>query len=104
MWPPHRVNTCPTPACRSVRATRCPPFRSATLVAGPARDVHDLELQPVRALEEDRVVAGPVLRELARRSVERREPVRHHELVAEALHLVPPLHAEGHVVKSRPLA
>src|SRR5260370_42678857 len=72
MWPPQRVNTCPTPACRSVRATRCPPLRSATLAARSTREVHHLELHPVGILEEDRVVARTVLRELARRLVERR--------------------------------
>src|SRR5215510_5083043 len=41
MWPPQSVNTCPTPACLSVRATRCPPFRSA--IALP-------ELFPLHAL------------------------------------------------------
>src|SRR5260370_27783843 len=104
MWPPQRVNTCPTPACRSVRATRCPPLRSATLAAGSTREVHHLELHPVGILEEDRVVARTVLRELARRLVERREPVCPHELVAEAIHLFPPLHPEGHVIEARPLA
>src|SRR5260370_42561596 len=79
MWPPQRVNTCPTPACRSVRATRCPPLRSATLAARSTREVHHLELHPVGILEEDRVVARTVLRELARRLVERREPGRPHE-------------------------
>src|SRR6266852_8884490 len=29
MCPPQRVKTWPTPACLSVRATRCPPFSSA---------------------------------------------------------------------------
>src|SRR5688500_8608823 len=29
MWPPHRVNTCPTPACFSTRATSSPPVKSA---------------------------------------------------------------------------
>src|SRR5229473_5661274 len=29
MCPPHSVKTWPTPACLSVRATRCPPFSSA---------------------------------------------------------------------------
>src|SRR5262245_37545576 len=31
MWPPHSVKMWPTPACRSVRATRCPPFKSAMI-------------------------------------------------------------------------
>src|SRR5438552_6739868 len=29
MWPPHSVNTCPTPACLSTRATSSPPVSSA---------------------------------------------------------------------------
>src|SRR5206468_11596205 len=29
MWPPHKVKTWPTPACFRVRATSCPPVRSA---------------------------------------------------------------------------
>src|SRR6266850_4651952 len=29
MWPPHSVKTWPTPACFRVRATSCPPVRSA---------------------------------------------------------------------------
>src|SRR2546428_9125452 len=32
MWPPQSVKTCPTPASLSVRATRCPPVRSAILL------------------------------------------------------------------------
>src|ERR1700731_633576 len=104
MWPPQRVNTWPTPAWRRVRATRCPPLRSATLAARLAGDVHHLELHPVRVLEEDRVVARPVLRELPWRRVERREPARGHELVAESIHLLAALHPEGHVIEARPLA
>src|SRR6267142_1453245 len=30
MWPPHSVNTWPTPACCRTRATSWPPVRSAT--------------------------------------------------------------------------
>src|SRR6266436_5634396 len=104
MWPPQRVNPSPTPASRSVRATRCPPLRSPTLAARLARDVHHLELHPVRVLEEDRVVAGPVLRELPWRLIERRKPARAHELVAESIHLLAALHPEGHVIEARPLA
>src|SRR5260370_33878955 len=89
MWPPQRVNTCPTPACRSVRATRCPPLRSATLAARPTREVHHLELHPVGILEEDRVVARTVLRELARRLVERRARRGGHLLASLARPLLP---------------
>src|SRR5215510_9727962 len=35
MWPPHRVKTWPTPACFRVRATSCPPVRSAMAPSGP---------------------------------------------------------------------
>src|SRR5678815_5652293 len=99
MCPPQSVNTWPTPACRSVRATRCPPLRSATL-ASARGEVDDLELQAIGILEEDRVVAGAVLGELARRPVERRQPAGPHELVAEPFHLLPPLHPEGHVIET----
>src|SRR5438552_17920057 len=39
MWPPQRVKTWRTPACRRVRATSCPPVRSAmsSLAARSAR-------------------------------------------------------------------
>src|SRR5260370_41713740 len=90
MWPPQRVNTCPTPACRSVRATRCPPLRSATLAARPTREVHHLELHPVGILEEDRVVARTVLRELARRLVERRGAGGGPEPPRDTAHPLPP--------------
>src|SRR5678815_2669493 len=103
MCPPQSVNTWPTPACRSVRATRCPPLRSATLA--PARgEVDDRELQAIGSLEEDRVAAGAVLGELARRPVERRQPAGPHEVVAEPVHLLPPLHPEGHVIATGALA
>src|SRR4029453_3347308 len=36
MWPPHKVKTWPTPACFRVRATSCPPVRSA-MVPSAAR-------------------------------------------------------------------
>src|SRR5689334_15974481 len=104
MWPPQSVNTWPAPACRRVRATRWPPLRSATLAARASRDVHDLELEPVRVLEEHRVVARPVLRELARGLVERGQPARGEELLAEAVHVLSALDAEGHVIEPRPLA
>src|SRR5215470_2351780 len=50
MWPPHNVKMWPTPACRSVCATRCPPFRSAMVrvssrFCGPGR------MEPVEAEE-----------------------------------------------------
>src|SRR6266508_1740876 len=34
MWPPQSVKICLTPASLSVRATRCPPVRSAMLLGG----------------------------------------------------------------------
>src|SRR2546425_7678686 len=34
MWPPQSVNTWPTPACLSTRATSWPPVRSATRQPG----------------------------------------------------------------------
>src|SRR5262249_9539563 len=35
MWPPHKVKTWPTRACLRVRATSCPPVRSAMAPSGP---------------------------------------------------------------------
>src|SRR3982074_721288 len=104
MCPPHSVKMWPTPACLSVRATRCPPFRSAMLGRRRGGEVHDLELQAVRILEEHRVVARPVLRELARGPVERGEPARGHELGLKAIHVLAAVHAEGQVVEAGPLA
>src|SRR5215467_5527220 len=98
MWPPQSVKTCPTPACLRVLATRCPPFRSAMLGGRRRRDVHDLELQAVGILEEHRVVARPVLGELPGRSVERGELPRGHEVFVEAVHVIPVVYAQRHVI------
>src|SRR6266446_2225638 len=35
MWPPHSVNTWPTPACARTRATRSPPLSSAMASTSP---------------------------------------------------------------------
>src|SRR2546427_12995436 len=35
MWPPHSVNTWPTPACARTRATRSPPLSSAMARTSP---------------------------------------------------------------------
>src|SRR5262247_192513 len=50
MWPPQSVKMCPTPACRSVRATRCPPFRSA-MVRVSSRSCGPGRMEPVEAEE-----------------------------------------------------
>src|SRR5215468_12383741 len=96
MCPPHTVNKCRTPACRSVRATRCPPVSSDTRLA--LRDVDNLELEPVGVLEEDRVVAVAVFGELPRRVVQRGNAARPEEVAGEAVDIVPLRHAEGDVV------
>src|SRR5262249_41367736 len=66
--------------------------------------VDDLELDPVRVLEKHRVVARGILGELARRAVERREVSRRHEPLAEPIHLLARVDAEGEVIQPRPLA
>src|SRR5438093_13665136 len=68
----------------------------------PPREVDDLELHPVRVGEEDRVVLRAVLGVLRRR-IEDRDPLAHEEL-AEAIHLVPPPHAEREVAEADPVA
>src|SRR4029453_7622561 len=68
------------------------------------RNVDDLELEPIRILEEHRVVAGAVFRELARGFVERSQPARNHELVAEPVDVLALRDAEGQMVEARPLA
>src|SRR5215467_3033045 len=103
MWPPQSVKMCPTPACLTVRATRCPPLTSAML-GGRRWDVHDLELQPVRIFEEHRVVARSVLGELPGRLVERGELPRGHEVFVEAVHIISVVHAQRHVIEAGALA
>src|ERR1051325_8596442 len=51
MWPPQRVKMWPTPACLSVRATRCPPLRSGIVsfssrACGPS-DVETVEAEEI---------------------------------------------------------
>src|SRR5215472_12033860 len=68
MWPPHKVNTWPTPACFRVRATSCPPVRSAMSSGSrSARESRD-------DLGRDRFELGPLVARLADRA--------HHEVVA----------------------
>src|SRR5262249_24052264 len=51
MWPPQSVKTGPTPACLSVRATRCPPFSSGmTLARARSPELLPLDALPVHAL------------------------------------------------------
>src|SRR6185369_7236986 len=122
MWPPQSVKMWRTPACLSVRATRCPPFRSVTALstqipirfmglaalAGACRgglgDVDDFELEAIRVFEEDGVVAGAVLGELARRRVEGDESARGEELFGDAVDVCAVRDAEGDVVETGALA
>src|SRR5438132_1185531 len=61
MWPPQRVKTWRTPACRRVRATSCPPVRSAmsSLAARSARPESRDDLGG------DRFVLGALLARIA---------------------------------------
>src|SRR5499425_1072421 len=93
------------------RSTRASPFgvrESAPSMilrsVRPRRHVDDLELDPVRILEEHRVVAGGVFREFSRRAVERGQTPRSHEALAESVHLLAPIDAEGEVIQSGSLA
>src|SRR5262245_56962991 len=104
MWPPHSVQTCPTPACLSVRATRWPPVRSLMSVTPCARHVGHLELQAIRVLEEDGVIARPVCREVARCAVERGQSAGEEELLPESIHVVPSRHPERQVVDAGALS
>src|SRR5262249_55937874 len=70
----------------------------------PRRHVDDLELDPVRILEEHRVVAGSILGEFSRRAVEGRQTPWSHEPLVEPVHLLAPLDAESEVIQSRCLA
>src|SRR5215469_17930854 len=103
MCPPQSVKMCPTPACLTVRATRCPPLTSAML-GGRRRDVHDLELQAVRILEEHCAVARSVVGELAGRPVERGELARNHEVSVEAVHIFSVVDAQRYVIEAGALA
>src|SRR6185436_2904548 len=63
------------------------------------RDMGHLELDPVGILEEHGVVAGGILGEVARSVVQRGESACVEELATEAVHVLPPLDAEGHVIE-----
>src|SRR6266581_4515603 len=59
MCPPQSVKMCPTPACLSVRATRCPPFRSAMdLLRAPLPELLPLDALAVHALLDEGVADG----------------------------------------------
>src|SRR3972149_4375874 len=67
MWPPQSVKTCPNPACFRVRATRCPPVRSAIrdpplpeLFPPDALPVHPLPDQHLPHLLDRRLTAADV--------------------------------------------
>src|SRR5262245_17866226 len=104
MCPPQSVKTCRTPASLSVRATRCPPVRSLMSVTPCARNVGHLELQAVGILEEDGIVARPILGKLAGRAVERRDAPRDEELVAETIHVFPSRDPERDVIDADALS
>src|SRR5215470_19183681 len=93
------------------RSTRASPFgvrESAPSMilrsVRPRRHVDDLELDPVRILEEHRVVAGSVLGEFSRRAIKRRQTPRGHESLAEPVHRLARVDAESEVIQSRSLA
>ena len=90
MWPPHSVTTWRTSDLLEVRA-RVP-------------NVDDFELESIRIFEEDGVVAGAVLGELARRLVEGGESARGEEVFGEAVDVVAVGDAEGEVVEAGALA
>src|SRR5215467_1350446 len=62
MCPPHNVKTWPTPACLSVRATRCPPFSSAMRLlpelANVLPEFLPLDALPVHAFLDECVAHG----------------------------------------------
>src|SRR6266446_4891113 len=59
MCPPQSVKMWPTPACLSVRATRCPPFRSATgLLRAPLPEFLPLDALAVHALLDEGIAHG----------------------------------------------
>src|SRR5882672_2602335 len=59
MCPPQSVKMWPTPACLSVRATRCPPFSSATdLLRAPLPELLPLDALAVHALLDEDVADG----------------------------------------------
>src|SRR5437867_7628037 len=59
MCPPQSVKMWPTPACLSVRATRCPPFRSAMdLLRAPLPELLPLDALAVHALLDEGVAHG----------------------------------------------
>src|SRR5438093_9471827 len=64
MWPPHRVKTSPTPACFRVRATSCPPVRSAMAPSAPP----SARPESRDDLGGDRLELGPLVPRLADRA------------------------------------
>src|SRR5262252_3514935 len=79
-----------------------PMIPSARLAA--RRKMDHLDLDPLRILEEDCVVAGRVLGEVAGRPVERGQPSRLEKLSMEAIHVGTGIDAEGDVIQSGTLA
>src|SRR5712691_13463735 len=58
MCPPHSVKTWPTPACLSVRATRCPPFSSAMAAPSALPEFLPLDALAVHAFLDEGVAHG----------------------------------------------
>src|SRR5438552_7612401 len=59
MCPPQSVKMCPTPACLSVRATRCPPFRSAMdLLRAPLPELLPLDALAIHAFLDQGIAHG----------------------------------------------
>src|SRR5215831_4879921 len=79
-----------------------PMIPSARLAA--RRKMNHLELDPLGILEEDRVVAGRVLGEVAGRTVERGQPARLEKLSMEPIDVRTVIDAEGDVIQSGTLA
>src|SRR5580765_7979459 len=72
--------------------------------SGPGRHVDHFELEPIRVLEEDRVVARPVFWKLPRGVVKRGHASGSQELVTESVHVLAPLDTEGEVIEAGALA
>src|SRR5260370_41836784 len=90
----------PTRACRrsvtGLELSTTPPCTGGRPSA-PGRHVDHFELEPIRVLEEHRVVARLVFRKLARGTVERGHASGSHELVTKPVHVLAPLDPEGEV-------
>src|SRR5438034_1638265 len=111
MWPPQRVKMWPTPACLSVRATRCPPLRSGMVsfsprACGPS-DVETVEAEEIVGDGEDLDIAEPRLEGIATQGGGTHDRARaRRRLLGQsggeaAQHAEPVHHALDHVAGSR---